>query len=100
MLYNIHISFYSEKVGMKFFLKEAPGKYVANQYIKQFIATIQQNELLKVVQDLNADPQVHGLIVQLPLPSHINEKEILDAVRYVPPHCTMALTSIKLREGH
>eukprot|EP01112_Ceratiomyxa_fruticulosa_P011881 TRINITY_DN3269_c0_g1_i3.p1 TRINITY_DN3269_c0_g1~~TRINITY_DN3269_c0_g1_i3.p1 ORF type:complete len:295 (-),score=51.16 TRINITY_DN3269_c0_g1_i3:22-906(-) len=42
--------------------------------------TITQDELLKVVQDLNADPTVDGILVQLPLPPHINSEEILAAI--------------------
>ena len=38
--------------------------------------------LVQVVQDYNADSDVHGILVQLPLPKHINEQTILDAVSY------------------
>jgi 5,10-methylene-tetrahydrofolate dehydrogenase/methenyl tetrahydrofolate cyclohydrolase len=41
---------------------------------------ISQDELLKVVRDLNANPDVHGILVQLPLPAHIDEEEILAAI--------------------
>ena len=41
---------------------------------------ISQADLLKVVQDLNANPEVHGILVQLPLPDHIDEEEILSAI--------------------
>lgn len=37
---------------------------------------------LQVVQGFNADPAVHGILVQLPLPKHINEQRILDAVSF------------------
>ena len=37
--------------------------------------------LLKEVEALNEDPAVHGILVQLPLPSQIDEKRILDAIR-------------------
>lgn len=37
-------------------------------------------ELLKIVQDLNADDSVDGILVQLPLPKHIDEKTILEAI--------------------
>jgi 5,10-methylene-tetrahydrofolate dehydrogenase/methenyl tetrahydrofolate cyclohydrolase len=43
-------------------------------------ADISQDELLKVVRDLNANPEVHGILVQLPLPAHIDEEEILAAI--------------------
>jgi methylenetetrahydrofolate dehydrogenase (NADP+) / methenyltetrahydrofolate cyclohydrolase len=39
-------------------------------------ATFKQNELRKLVQFLNSDPAVHGILVQLPLPSHIDEFDI------------------------
>ena len=35
---------------------------------------------LQVVADYNADPNVHGILVQLPLPKHINEQRVLDAI--------------------
>jgi len=39
-----------------------------------------QEELMAVVQRLNADPKVNGILVQLPLPSHLNEAEVLMAI--------------------
>ncbi len=39
-----------------------------------------QAELLDLVGQLNADPLVHGILVQLPLPKHIHETTILDSV--------------------
>lgn len=39
-----------------------------------------QQELLDLVHRLNADPQVHGILVQLPLPKQIDQQVILDAV--------------------
>jgi hypothetical protein len=35
---------------------------------------------MQVVQDYNANDDVHGILVQLPLPKHINEQRILDAI--------------------
>lgn len=43
-------------------------------------ADVSQEELLAVVRDLNANPDVHGILVQLPLPDHIDEEEILAAI--------------------
>lgn len=37
-------------------------------------------ELLRVVDDLNTNPDVDGFIVQLPLPKHINETRIVEAI--------------------
>jgi 5,10-methylene-tetrahydrofolate dehydrogenase/methenyl tetrahydrofolate cyclohydrolase len=39
-----------------------------------------QDELLSLVHDLNANPDVHGVLVQLPLPDHIDEEEALGAI--------------------
>ena len=41
---------------------------------------ISQADLLAVVRDLNANPAVHGILVQLPLPDHIDDEEILGAI--------------------
>jgi len=39
-----------------------------------------QDELLDVVHQLNADPAIHGILVQSPPPAHINEEEIIRAI--------------------
>jgi methylenetetrahydrofolate dehydrogenase (NADP+)/methenyltetrahydrofolate cyclohydrolase len=39
-----------------------------------------ETDLLSLLAFLNADPAVHGILVQLPLPKHINEAVIVDAV--------------------
>jgi methylenetetrahydrofolate dehydrogenase (NADP+)/methenyltetrahydrofolate cyclohydrolase len=43
-------------------------------------ADITQEELLKVVQQLNEDPEIDGFIVQLPLPKHIDELTVTMAI--------------------
>jgi len=43
-------------------------------------ATFKHEELLDLIQLLNNDPEVHGILVQLPLPSHINEFDILTSI--------------------
>lgn len=43
-------------------------------------ATASQAEVLDTVSKLNADPRVQGILVQLPLPDHINEEQVLNAV--------------------
>ena len=37
-------------------------------------------ELLQLIAQLNADPSVHGILVQLPLPKHINEDKVIMAI--------------------
>lgn len=39
-----------------------------------------EEELLKLVEELNNRDEIHGILCQLPLPRHINEKTILDAI--------------------
>jgi methylenetetrahydrofolate dehydrogenase (NADP+)/methenyltetrahydrofolate cyclohydrolase len=41
---------------------------------------ISQEELEKLVRELNADPKVNGILVQLPLPSHLNEERVLQLI--------------------
>jgi methylenetetrahydrofolate dehydrogenase (NADP+)/methenyltetrahydrofolate cyclohydrolase len=41
---------------------------------------IAQTDLVRLVQDLNRDPEIHGILVQLPLPGHLNERTILETV--------------------
>jgi methylenetetrahydrofolate dehydrogenase (NADP+)/methenyltetrahydrofolate cyclohydrolase len=43
-------------------------------------ADVSQSELLARVRALSADPSVHGILVQLPLPKHLDENEVLDAL--------------------
>lgn len=42
--------------------------------------TTTEEELLKLIDQLNQDAQVDGILVQLPLPAHINEKDIIFAI--------------------
>lgn len=43
-------------------------------------ASTTQAELLALIEKKNADPKIHGILVQLPLPKHIDSKVILEAV--------------------
>lgn len=42
--------------------------------------TITEGELLDIVNKLNTDPAIDGFIVQLPLPRHINEQKVIEAI--------------------
>ncbi|MBD3420631.1 MAG: bifunctional methylenetetrahydrofolate dehydrogenase/methenyltetrahydrofolate cyclohydrolase FolD [Chitinivibrionales bacterium] len=39
-----------------------------------------QEELLELVDKMNIDPNIHGILVQLPLPGHIDEKIVINAI--------------------
>lgn len=51
-----------------------------NGEAKLLPAETTREELLTVVRELNADPAVHGILVQIPLPDHIDEDEIVMAI--------------------
>lgn len=42
--------------------------------------SIKENELILKIQELNADPKVTGILVQLPLPEYLNEQHIIDSI--------------------
>lgn len=46
----------------------------------RFEDTVSQDELLAAVHSLNEDPEVDGFIVQLPLPRHIDEQAVIEAI--------------------
>lgn len=56
---------------------DAAGIYVDEHKLP---ASMSQADLLALIEKKNADPKVHGILVQLPLPKHIDSKVILDAV--------------------
>jgi methylenetetrahydrofolate dehydrogenase (NADP+)/methenyltetrahydrofolate cyclohydrolase len=39
-----------------------------------------QEELMKLVADLNADPSIHGILVQLPLPRHLDSEAVIQSI--------------------
>jgi methylenetetrahydrofolate dehydrogenase (NADP+)/methenyltetrahydrofolate cyclohydrolase len=43
-------------------------------------ASITQDELLEIIGRLNADPAVHGILVQMPLPKHIDSEAVIRAI--------------------
>ncbi len=61
--------------------KEKACKEVGIKSIEHLLPpTISERDLLGLVQQLNKDKKVHGILVQLPLPAHIRAEKILDAV--------------------
>ena len=43
-------------------------------------ASVSEEELIAVIDQLNADPAVHGILVQLPLPKHLNEDLVIGRI--------------------
>ncbi|GAB1722215.1 MAG: bifunctional methylenetetrahydrofolate dehydrogenase/methenyltetrahydrofolate cyclohydrolase FolD [Nitrospira sp. CR1.1] len=56
---------------------DAAGIYIDDYKLP---ATTTQADLLALIEKKNADPKVHGILVQLPLPKHIESRVVLEAV--------------------
>ncbi|WP_370287311.1 bifunctional methylenetetrahydrofolate dehydrogenase/methenyltetrahydrofolate cyclohydrolase FolD [Pseudooceanicola nanhaiensis] len=52
-----------------------------NSYEHKMPAETSEADLLAKVEELNADPAVHGILVQLPLPKHIDDTKVINAIR-------------------
>ncbi|MGM1427695.1 bifunctional 5,10-methylenetetrahydrofolate dehydrogenase/5,10-methenyltetrahydrofolate cyclohydrolase [Sphingobacterium lactis] len=48
----------------------------------RYDADVTEEELLKKIAEINADPNIDGLIVQLPLPKHIDPEKVTEAIDY------------------
>ncbi len=53
-----------------------------NSTVIRYEDTVTEAELLEAIAKLNADDDVDGFIVQLPLPKHINEQKIIEAIDF------------------
>ena len=51
-----------------------------NSYEHKLDASTSSEVLLGLIKNLNGDPNVHGILCQLPLPNHLNEKEVINAI--------------------
>ena len=64
-------------VGMKKKMCVELGMYSADHELP---ANTSEQELLALIDQLNNDPRVHGILVQLPLPDHIDSDKVLEAI--------------------
>ncbi len=48
--------------------------------LEQYPATLSEADLLARVDALNHDPAIHGILVQLPLPAHIDAQKVIEAI--------------------
>jgi len=62
--------------------------------VHNFEKDINENDLVKLISQLNNDKSVDGIMVQLPMPEHINESEILESI--LPSKDVDGLTSTNL----
>ena len=64
-------------VGMKAKACKESGIY---SIVHEFPETITEKELLDTIERINQNPNIHGLLIQLPLPKHIDTTKVLEAV--------------------
>jgi len=57
-------------------------KIGVNQELVQFPDSILEQEIISAIQKYNADPLVQGIILQLPLPSGLDQNNIIEAIDY------------------
>ncbi len=60
--------------------ERACGRLGINSFVHHLPETTTEVELLALVKELNADNRIHGILVQLPVPGHIDSNKILDAI--------------------
>ncbi len=60
--------------------RRASAEVGVESEVVRFPSTVTQEELLERIHLLNEDPRFNGILVQRPLPSHISESEVLEAV--------------------
>lgn len=51
-----------------------------NSVVIRKSSTCTQEDILETIETLNLDPSIHGILVQLPLPAHINNEVIINAI--------------------
>tara|TARA_B100001027_G_scaffold163492_1_gene115887 strand:+ start:496 stop:1344 length:849 start_codon:yes stop_codon:yes gene_type:complete len=61
--------------------KEKSAKEVGlNSNVIRYPKDVDENTILKKINDLNEDKSVSGILVQLPLPKHIDKKKVIDSI--------------------
>jgi len=60
---------------------KACARLGVRSFENRLAADTSQDELLALIDRLNADPQVHGILCQVPLPGHIDARLVLEAIR-------------------
>lgn len=59
---------------------QACKKVGMESFLKRFPVDASEDEILKCIDELNHDNAVDGILVQLPLPSHLNSEKVLDSI--------------------
>lgn len=72
-----------ENPASKFYVNskvKACAKIGMHSKIEERDSSISEKELLELIEKYNYDPQFHGILVQLPLPDHIDENKVIEAI--------------------
>lgn len=59
---------------------KASGDVWVKAELHKFPENVKQNELIETIEKLNSDEGVHGILVQIPLPKHLDERKVIDSV--------------------
>lgn len=60
--------------------KEKACSYVGIDSILYHYNDIEQDNLIKLIEELNSDNNIHGILLQLPLPKHLDERIIINTI--------------------
>lgn len=64
--------------------KKKMCEYIGYQFeLKKYDEDIKEEELLTIIDKLNKDKMVNGILVQMPIPKHINADKIQNAIEYI-----------------
>jgi methylenetetrahydrofolate dehydrogenase (NADP+)/methenyltetrahydrofolate cyclohydrolase len=59
---------------------KACNEYGLHSVFEKYDATLSEADLLARIEALNDDPAIHGILVQMPLPKHINPQRVIETI--------------------
>ena len=62
----------------------------------KFDTDVSKEKLVEKIKQLNNDDKIHGIIIQLPIPKHLNEHEIIEAIDSLKDVDGLTSTNFKL----
>ncbi len=60
--------------------KKACQQVGIKSVVHNLCENILEDEIIQIINDFNENPNIHGILVQLPLPDHINKKKVLNSI--------------------
>jgi len=80
---SLHVILVGENHASKIYVnnkQKACAEVGISSTVHRIVKDTTEGEVLNLIQSLNADPEVHGILLQLPVPSHINKNNLLRAI--------------------